>query len=45
MVFVDCEHLENSIKHLWVEQALQNEHFFVWQATPTKNGQPIYAAW
>ena len=36
MLFADCEHLENSIKHSWVEQALQNEHFFVWQATPTK---------
>ena len=28
MLFADCEHLENSIKRSWVEQALQNEHFF-----------------
>ena len=28
MLFADCEHLENSIKHSWVEQALQNEHLF-----------------
>ena len=28
MPFTDSEHLENSIKCLWVEQALQNEHFF-----------------
>ena len=27
MLFADCEHLENSIKRSWVEQALQNEHF------------------
>ena len=29
MLFADCEHLENSIKRSWVEQALQNEHFFI----------------
>ena len=29
MLFADCEHLENSIKRSWMEQALQNEHFFV----------------
>ena len=28
MLFADSEHLENSIKRSWVEQALQNEHFF-----------------
>ena len=27
MLFADSEHLENSIKCSWVEQALQNEHF------------------
>ena len=36
MLFADSEHLENSIKHLWVEQALQNEHFLFNRPLPPK---------
>ena len=36
MLFADCEHLENSIKHSWVEQALQNEHFLFDRPLPPK---------
>ena len=36
MLFADCEHLENSIKRSWVEQALQNEHFLFDRPLPPK---------
>ena len=36
MLFADTEHLENSIKRSWVEQALQNEHFLFNKPLPPK---------
>ena len=36
MLFADSEHLQNSIKHSWVEQALQNEHFLFDRPLPPK---------
>ena len=35
-VHADCEHLENSIKRSWVEQALQNENLLFDRPLPPK---------
>ena len=36
MLFEDSDHLENSIKCSWVEQALQNKHFLFNRPLPPK---------